>query len=152
PCHQAHDVGGAGTVGEDDVDTERHATAGEQPTCDELEATGGPVFRQQTTGPALPAIPALAEVRVGIRSTPGLFGFGLIEAIPDSDILANQGRAGGRAAKLSNGTLGRFGRKATDSDLLTFIRGAFDKEQGGVVPSALSPAGLPPTVDFVRFP
>jgi len=150
-CHEDPVVGGAGAFGEDDVDTERHATAGEQPTCDELEATGGPVFRQQTTGPALPAIPALAEVRVGIRSTPALFGFGLIEAIPDSDILANQGRAGGRAAKLPNGTLGRFGRKATDSDLLTFIRGAFDKEQGVVVPSELSPADLARTVDFVRF-
>src|SRR5207249_5612368 len=43
------------------------------------------------------------------------------------------------------------GRKATDSDLLTFIRGAFDKEQGVVVPSELSPADLARTVDFVRF-
>ena len=150
-CHEDPVVGGAGAFGEDDVDTERHATAGEQPTCDELEAAGGPVFRQQTTGPALSAIPALAEVRVGIRATPALFGFGLIEAIPDSDILANQGRAGGRAAKLPNGKLGRFGRKATDSDLLIFIRAAFDKEQGVVVPSELSPADLARTVDFVRF-
>jgi CxxC motif-containing protein (DUF1111 family) len=150
-CHEDPAVGGAGAFGEDDVDTERHATAGEQPTCDELEAAGGPVFRQQTTGPDLPPIPALADVRVGVRSTPAVFGFGLIEAIPDSAILANQGRAGGRAATLPNGKLGRFGRKATDADLLTFIKGAFDKEQGVLVPRELSSADLALTVDFVRF-
>jgi len=150
-CHEQPVVGGAGAFGEDDVDTERHAAAGEQPTCDELEAAGGPVFRQQTTGPDLPSIPGFADVRVGIRATPALFGFGLIEAIPDWAILANQGRAGGRAARLADGKLGRFGRKATDSDLLTFIRGAFDKEQGVLVPNELSTADLALTVDFVRF-
>jgi len=150
-CHEEPVVGGAGAFGEDDVDTERHATAGEQPTCDELEPSGGPVFRQQSTGPSLPPIPALADVRVAVRSTPALFGFGLIAAIPNSAILANQGRAGGRAAFLPDGKLGRFGRKATDADLLTFIRGAFDKEQGVLVPSELSSADLALTVDFVRF-
>ena len=102
-CHEQPVVGGAGAFGEDDVDSERHAAAGEQPTCDELEAAGGPVFRQQTTGPDLPSIPGFADVRVGIRATPALFGFGLIEAIPDWAILANQGRAGGRAARLADG-------------------------------------------------
>src|SRR5436190_49182 len=117
-CHEDPVTGGAGAFNQSDVDVERHATAGDQPTCNELATVGGPVFREQTTGPALPPIPADAAVHVGLRATPMLFGFGLIEAIPESAIEANTGRAGGRAARLPNGQLGRFGRKATDSDLL----------------------------------
>ena len=153
-CHEEPAIGGAGAfgeAGEGDVDTERHATAGDKPSCDELERFGGPVFRQQTTGPALPPIPADAVVRVGVRSTPALFGFGLIEAIPEAAIVANVGHAGGRAARLPSGALGRFGRKATDPDLAGFITGAFDKEQGVLVPSELSAADRDLTVDFVRF-
>ena len=106
-CHEDPTTGGAGAFNEEDVDVERHATAGDQPTCNELSAFGGPVFREQTTGPPLPPIPAEAEVHVGSRSTPMLFGFGLIEAIPESAILAHEGRAGG----------GRPGSRMDDSDV-----------------------------------
>ncbi|PYM92177.1 MAG: hypothetical protein DME04_16375 [Candidatus Rokuibacteriota bacterium] len=151
-CHEDPVTGGAGAFNEDDVDVERHATAGDQPkTCDELTGFGGPVFREQTTGPNLPPIPADAAVHVGLRSTPMLFGFGLVEAIPESAILAHEPRAGGRAARLPDGRLGRFGRKATDPDLPTFVAGAFNKEQGIDIPDELSPADLDLTVDFIRF-
>ena len=150
-CHEDPTTGGAGAFNEEDVDVDRHATAGDQPTCNELSAFGGPVFREQTTGPPLPPIPAEAEVHVGSRSTPMLFGFGLIEAIPESAILAHEGRAGGRAARLPNGRLGRFGRKATDHDLPTFVTGAFVNEQGVDVPGELSLADRDLTVDFIRF-
>ena len=150
-CHEDPVTGGAGAFNQSDVDVERHATAGDQPTCNELATVGGPVFREQTTGPALPPIPADAAVHVGLRATPMLFGFGLIEAIPESAIEANTGRAGGRAARLPNGQLGRFGRKATDPDLPTFVTGAFATEQGVDVPSELSAADRDLTVDFVRF-
>jgi CxxC motif-containing protein (DUF1111 family) len=150
-CHEDPVTGGAGAFNQSDVDVERQATAGDQPTCNELSAFGGPVFREQTTGPALPPIPADALVHVGLRATPMLFGFGLIEAIPESAIAANEGRAGGRAARLANGQLGRFGRKATDPDLPTFVTGAFDKEQGVEVPNELSPDDRDLTVDFLRF-
>jgi CxxC motif-containing protein (DUF1111 family) len=150
-CHEDPVTGGAGAFNDSDVDVERHATASDQPTCNELSAFGGPVFREQTTGPALPPIPADALVHVGLRATPMLFGVGLIEAIPESAIVANEGRAGGRAARLANGQLGRFGRKATDPDLPTFVTGAFDKEQGIEVPNELSPDDRDLTVDFLRF-
>ena len=150
-CHEDPVTGGAGAFNEDDVDVERHATAGDRPACNELSAVGGPVFRQQTTGPALPPIPADAAVHIGLRSTPMLFGFGLIEAIPETAIEANERPGGGRAARLPSGQLGRFGRKATDPDLPTFVTGAFAAEQGVDVPSELSPADRDLTVDFVRF-
>jgi CxxC motif-containing protein (DUF1111 family) len=150
-CHEDPVTGGAGAFNEDDVDVERHASASDQPTCDELVAFGGPVFREQTTGPDLPPIPADAAVHVGLRSTPMLFGFGLVEAIPDHAIEANEGRAGGRVARLANGRIGRFGRKATDPDLPTFVTGAFKNEQGIDVPSELSVADRDLTVDFIRF-
>ncbi len=150
-CHEDPVIGGAGAFNQSDVDVERHASAGDQPTCDELISSGGPVFREQTTGVSLPPIPAYATVHVGLRSTPALFGFGLIEAIPEREIAANEGRAGGRAARLPDGRLGRFGRKATDPDLPNFVTGAFDKEQGVEVPSELSPADRDLTVDFIRF-
>jgi len=149
-CHEAPVVGGTGE-NEGDVDIERHATAGDQPSCNELAALGGPVFRQQTTGPALFPIPADFAVNIGIRGTPALFGFGLVEAIPEASILSNVGRRGGRAAVLADGRIGRFGRKATDADLVTFVTGAFDKEQGVIVPDELSPADRDLTVDFIRF-
>jgi CxxC motif-containing protein (DUF1111 family) len=150
-CHELPVTGGAGAFNQTDVDVERHATAGDQPTCDELTSIGGPVFREQTTGPALPPIPAGASVHIGLRATPMLFGFGLIEAIPDSAIEVHEGRAGGRVARLPSGRVGRFGRKATDPDLTTFVTGAFAVEQGVEVPGELSRADRDLTVDFIRF-
>jgi CxxC motif-containing protein (DUF1111 family) len=96
-------------------------------------------------------IPADFAVNIGIRTTPALFGFGLVEAIPEASILSNVGRRGGRAAVLADGRIGRFGRKATDADLVGFVTGAFDKEQGVIVPDELSPADRDLTVDFIRF-
>jgi CxxC motif-containing protein (DUF1111 family) len=150
-CHEDPVTGGAGAFNQTDVDLERHATAGDQPSCNELNPVGGPVFREQTTGPDLPPIPADAGVHIGLRATPMLFGFGLIEAIPDRAIEANEGRAGGRAARLPSGRLGRFGRKATDPDLPTFVTGAFATEQGVDIPGELSGADRDLTVDFIRF-
>jgi CxxC motif-containing protein (DUF1111 family) len=154
-CHEIPVVGGAGGFdrepGDIGADIERHVTKGDQPKCDELESVGGPVLRLFTTGPPLPMIPADGDVNIAQRTTPPIFGFGLIDAIPDQAILANEGRHGGRAAKLANGRIGRFGRKATDSNLADFIAGAFLKESGHEIPSELSLADRDITVDFVRF-
>jgi CxxC motif-containing protein (DUF1111 family) len=140
-CHEDPVVGGAGAFNQDDVDVERHASADDQPTCDELTAAGGPVFREQAAGVPVPPIPGEARVRIGLRSTPALFSSGSIDDVPEQVILDNQ-RNGGRAAKLPNGRIGRFGRKATDPDLPGFVRGAFATEQGIDVPSELSEIDL----------
>ncbi len=148
-CHEQPAVGGAGKgeVGGDD--TEVHASKFTNNQCDELAKQGGPVFRQHATQGDPPPIPA--DANIGRRTTPALFGFGLIDTIPDAEILKGVGHAGGRAARLPDGRLGRFGRKATDATLSEFSAAAFTVEQGIEVPAELSPADRDLTVDFIRF-
>src|SRR5207244_9311199 len=84
---------------------------------------------------------ATAQAR---RSTPPLFGFGLVDAIPEAAILERQ-RAGatnpngihGRANRTTDGRVGRFGRKASVATLNEFNAGAFPQEMGITTP--LSP-------------
>ena len=148
-CHEQPVVGGVGKgeVGGDD--TEVHASKFTDNQCDELAKQGGPVFRQHANQGDPPPIPA--DATIGRRTTPALFGFGLIDAVPDAEILTGVGHAGGRAARLPDGRLGRFGRKATDATLSEFSTGAFRVEQGIEVPAELSPADRDLTVDFMRF-
>ena len=149
-CHEVPVVGGSGGFGEEgEVDVERHASAGDQPTCNELVNEGGPVFRQQTTGVPIPPIPAGSDVHIGGRSTPALFSSGSIDAVWAANIVENE-KNGGRAARLPDGSIGRFGRKATDANLADFVRGAFAIEQGVDVPSELSEADLALATFFVR--
>lgn len=75
--------------------------------------------------------------QVALRSTPDLFGFGLIEAIPDAAILAREDPndadsdgISGRAHMLQGNRVGRFGRKATSSDLDAFNATALLHELG----------------------
>ncbi len=143
-CHEVPVVGGSGGFNEDDVDVERHAAADDQPSCNELTTFGGPVFREQAVpGAIVPSIPGNAGVRIGLRSTPALFSSGSIDAVSEETISDNARRNnGGRAAKLPNGKIGKFGRKATDPDLAGFVRGAFATEQGIDSPSEISETDL----------
>ncbi len=148
-CHEDPVAGGAG----DEI--ERHAAAfhatppaGTRP-CDELVALGGPVFQQRVT-PALRAavgidsepVPPQATAIAG-RSSPDIFGFGLLDAVPDSEILAradpdDRDRDGisGRPNRFFDGRLGRFGRKALVPTLREFNDGATAIEQGVTNPVA----------------
>lgn len=140
-CHENPVSGGTGD------ESETHATHFTPPaTCDLLEAQGGPVFQQHAT-PSLEAAGISKEqvpphAQVGGRSTPPIFGFGLLDAIPDETILEHQHRSGGRAHRLEDGRVGRFGRKARVASLLEFNAGAFLQEQG--VTNALNPNELLP--------
>src|SRR5205085_1647010 len=65
-----------------------------------------------------------------------VFGFGLLDAIPASTIMAladpndaNGDGVKGRAS-IVNGQVARFGRKLTDVTLLGFNAGAFQNEMG----------------------
>ena len=155
-CHEAPVAGGSGD------ESEVHATEFRPPaTCDELEGQGGPVFQQHAT-PALEAAGIAKEqvpknAQVGQRSTPPIFGFGLLDAIPEATILAHEHRSGGRAHRLEDGRIGKFGRKAQVASLLEFNAGAFLQEQGitnALNPSELLPNGhpLPPGTDPVPDP
>ncbi|PYJ79320.1 MAG: hypothetical protein DME22_25600 [Verrucomicrobia bacterium] len=143
-CHEDPVVGGVG----DEI--EIHATRFVAPnSCDPLFDQGGPVIQQNAT-PLLQAkgimkeqIPpgATAQAR---RSTPPLFGFGLVDAIPEAAILSHERRHGakgdgiaGHASRTIDGRVGRFGRKAAVAALLDFNAGAFPQEMGVTTP--LSP-------------
>ena len=145
-CHEDPVVGANG----DEV--ERHAAvfhperAGAM--CDELADKGGPVFQDSVT-PALhtalgidhePLPPTVTTVAG--RSTPDVFGFGLLDAVPDSEILKyadpddrNGDGISGRPNRFFDGRLGRFGRKALVPTLREFNDGAFQVEIGITNPS-----------------
>src|SRR5437588_1875639 len=168
-CHEQPVVGGGGNndPAEGGEDVELHATAfhGAGARCDDLAAVGGQVIQKQVT-PALSAalhitaepIPA-AATDSGHRTTPDLFGFGLLDAVPDAVILAradpfdrNGDGISGRPNRTADGRLGRFGRKAQIATLREFNAGAFVNEMGITSPTepreqTVAGAPLPPGVD-----
>lgn len=146
-CGQCHEDPVLGGVGDE---REVHATKFTPPTtCDQLIEEGGPVIQQNAT-PLLQArgiekeqIPPHATGQA-LRSTPPLFGFGLVDAIPAKAILAredpydrNGDGISGRANRTADGRMGRFGRKAFVATLFEFNSGAFPNEMGITTP--LSP-------------
>lgn len=170
-CGECHEDPAAGGTGDE---VERHATAyhpeavGARP-CDELVAQGGFVFQNRVT-PALRAavgvdsepVPPQATA-VAARTTPDVLGFGLLDAVPDSAILAYadaDDRDGdgisGRPNRFFDGRLGRFGRKALVPTLREFNDGALIAEQGMTSPAVPAeetfgslplPAGTDPAAD-----
>ena len=148
-CAECHEDPVSGAGGDE---VERHAAVfhPERPglTCDELAGQGGPVFQDSVT-PALRAarkidhepLPA-GVTTVAARTTPDVFGFGLLDAVPDSVILAyadpddrNGDGISGRPNRFFDGRLGRFGRKALVPALREFNDGAFQIEVGITNPS-----------------
>jgi CxxC motif-containing protein (DUF1111 family) len=143
-CHEDPVVGGVG----DEI--ELHATRFRAPdVCDPLLQEGGPVFELHAT-PLLQAhgitndpVPPDAT-SVGHRSSPPLFGMGLVDAIPEAVMRANEDPSGtrhpgihGHANRTIDGRLGRFGRKADTAALFDFIVGAYHEEMG--ITSPLEP-------------
>jgi CxxC motif-containing protein (DUF1111 family) len=163
-CHEDPVLGGSG----DEVEV--HATKFVPPGfCDPLFQEGGPVIQQQAT-PLLKAegvdqeqIPVSATGQAR-RSTPPVFGFGLVDAIPDETILAYEDPddadgdgISGRANRFSDGRLGRFGRKAFVPTLSEFNAGAFPAEQGVTTPlqpveETINGRPVPPNTDPVPEP
>jgi len=183
-CKECHEEPATGGDGEE---TETHAAVVRADgSCDMLAAHGGPVFQAHTT-PALKQalgidsepIPAEATVHAK-RTSPDIFGFGLLDAVPDREILdyadpndRDHDGVSGRPNYQPDGQLGRFGRKAAVAHLGPFNAGAFVIEMGITSPAqpneesiggAAIPPGADPTpepelsaealasvVDFVRF-
>jgi CxxC motif-containing protein (DUF1111 family) len=137
--------------------------------CDPLAERGGPIFQLSVT-PALKAAlgieaePIPPEAARGKRTTPDVFGFGLLDAVPESTILAladpddtNGDGISGRVNRFFDGRVGRFGRKALTPTLAEFAEGAFHFEQGLTVPNFLSEGTvggqpMPPGVDPLPEP
>lgn len=180
-CHEDPVTGGTG----DEIEV--HITS-LQPdgSCDLLFDRGGPVFQNQVT-PALHAAlgidsePFPEDVTTrATRTIPDVFGFGLLDAIPEREILSradpddkNHDGISGRPNLTPDGRVGRFGRKAALPVLDQFNGGAFQIEQGITnifapdegniggkpIPPGVDPVGEPELSaedvqladDFVRF-
>jgi CxxC motif-containing protein (DUF1111 family) len=164
-CHEDPAAGGRG----DEVEEHVAAFLAESGFCDPLVDKGGIVIQQKVT-PALHAAlgidsePRPAEATaVAHRTTPDLLGFGLLDAIPDSTILAyadpddrNHDGISGRPNRFFDGRIGRFGRKALVPALNEFNSGAYVFEQGITSPAVPTeetvggqaiPAGVDPVAE-----
>lgn len=141
-CHEDPVPGGAGDVAE--VHASVLLPSG---FCDPLVESGGPVFQLHTTPALREALgldkePVPPQAAVATRTAPDVFGFGLLDAVPDSTLLAlaDPGDAdgdgiSGRVNRFFDGRIGRFGRKALLPTLAEFNEGAFQIEQGVTVPA-----------------
>lgn len=165
-CHESPVAGGHG----DEVEIHVSAFTPGARLCDPLVHRGGPVIQQRVT-PALHETLGIdsepvPEEATGVarRSTPDVFGFGLLDAIPESTILAyadpedrNHDGISGRPNRSFDGRMGRFGRKALVPTLSEFNLGALVAEQGitnPAVPTEETVGGLaiPEGVDPVPEP
>jgi len=163
-CHEDPAAGGRG----DEIEV--HATAFHAPACDPLVDEGGPVVQQHTT-PALKQalgidsepFPPSATARAH-RTSPVVFGRGLLDLVPDSVILSyadpddrNQDGIRGRPGRALDGRVGRFGRKALVPTLREFNAGAFPTETGVTDPEQpteenIGGQPIPPGVDPLPEP
>ena len=152
-CHASGATGGGGAV---TVTRFGRSVNGQ---FDSLDALGGSLLQQRAIDVAtLEEVPAEAHVIAHRQSTP-LFGLGLIEAIPDADILRNAQRPvndgiKGRAALVQDVAsgqqrVGRFGWKAQVATLLTFAGDAYLNEMG--ITSRLFPTENAPNGDAAKL-
>jgi len=144
-CGECHEDPVAGGVGDE---VEVHASAFRPPVCDPLVQEGGVVIQQHVT-PALKTalgidseqFPPSATGRA-LRTSPVVFGRGLLDLVPDSVILSyadptdqNGDSISGRPNRFFDGRLGRFGRKALVPTLREFNAGAFPIEMSVTNPA-----------------
>jgi CxxC motif-containing protein (DUF1111 family) len=141
-CHEEPAPGGQGDEAEIHV-----ARLRPDGVCDTLDDRGGPVIQHLVT-PALKAAlgidaePAPEGVTQGHRTTGDLFGFGLLDAVPDREILSHadpedrdHDGISGRPNRTPDGRVGRFGRKAQVAHLMEFNPAAFLIEVGVTSPA-----------------
>jgi CxxC motif-containing protein (DUF1111 family) len=133
-CHSAGAIGGASAI---TVTRFGRTVDGK---FDALDHLGGSLLQDKAIDPEVQErVPAEANVVARRLSTP-LFGAGLIEAIPDAEILLSAQRRRpdgvvGRAALVNDVAsgktrVGRFGWKAQQATLLSFAGDAYLNEMG----------------------
>jgi CxxC motif-containing protein (DUF1111 family) len=157
-CHDLPTIGGQG------ADFARKATRFADKRCDLLTQYGGDMLQSRITDELraqgfLPeTIPPGATAITNVLPPP-LFGLGLIEAIPESEILErvdpddrNHDGISGRRGTSLDGGLGRFGRKANFRSIHQFVAGALVGEMGLTSPvfpteEAVGGKPVPPAAD-----
>jgi len=132
--------------------------------CADLSAAGGPVIQLKVTPALHDALgidrePVPAGASVAYRTTPPVWGTGLLDAVPDTEILAladpddrDHDGVSGRPNWTAEGRLGRFGRKAQVGRLWDFVVQAYMMEMGITnehfpVEQTIAGQPLPPGVD-----
>ena len=122
--------------------------------CDPLAAQGGPIQQQAATPLARAAgilhevVPAGATESIQ-ETAPLLFGLGLVEAIPESEIEsradpedADGDGISGRVYRTADGRLGRLSRRADVASIEELVVGALVTELGLTSPRAPTEEGL----------
>jgi CxxC motif-containing protein (DUF1111 family) len=97
---------------------------------------------------------------IELRQTPTLFGLGLVDAIPEDQILsredpedADDDGISGKARRLADGRVGRFGWKAPLPTLEDFVRDALSNELGlTLADGPQHVAGVPGNDDDIADP
>jgi CxxC motif-containing protein (DUF1111 family) len=135
-CHFQGAVGGAGPAG---LNVTRQGII-EEETFFAVE--GSDIVHRLHRNPTIRPEPDSTANVFEMRQTPPLFGMGLIDAIPESEIMANADPndedgddISGRAAVTPSGRIGRFGWKAVFPSLEEFVRDALSNEIGLTIPA-----------------
>ena len=136
-CHFDPVVGGAGPIG---VNVMRHGTYDPETGTFTAPAGGTIVAKFGVPGVLRPEPSAVHNV-LEPRQTPSTLGLGLLERVPEAEILSREDPLdadgdgiSGRAHRLASGELGRFGWKAQVPSMRAFVRDAASAELGLTVP------------------
>lgn len=161
-CGECHLQGALGGAGNDLLLTRvSRIGAGSGSTYHDLPELGGPVLQRRSiqemdpTSTVVPEVVPVGAEHVSRRITTPLFGLGLMEAIPDSEILKNirTGDPDGITGVANYATnpidgrraVGRFGWKSQLANLEHFSADAYLNEMGittPVFPEELKPQGI----------
>ncbi len=143
-CRSCHFDGAVGGAGPSDVDVIRQAVLGS--SGPEAPPSGTMAHRFQLDGTR----PGIAGDILERRQTPSALGLGLVDEIPERAIVARADPDDadgdgihGRAHRLADGRLGRFGWKAGVASLEDFVRDALVNELGVTVDDARDADGVP---------
>ncbi|GAB5548016.1 MAG: hypothetical protein SangKO_077760 [Sandaracinaceae bacterium] len=133
-CHFDPVVGGAGPI---DLSVTRQAIFDGGAM---MAPAMGTMAHRHSRDAARPAIDPMSNF-FELRQTPSILGLGLIDQIPEANILANEDPDDldgdgirGRAHRLGDGRLGRLGWKADVPNLAEFARDAMFNEVGVTLP------------------
>lgn len=136
-CHFDPVIGGAGPRG---VNVMRHGVVVNDTFTASSDAPNT-ILHKEIHVDSAPIRPAEDVNVFEMRQTPPLFGLGLVDLIPEADIIAHEDPddadgdgISGRAHILADGRLGRLGWKAQVPSLAEFIRDAMGAELGITLP------------------
>ena len=143
-CHRQPSVGGAGP--------RYRSNFNFADGSDLLELEGGPLLQVRAIRREPRELIPAAATNFSLRKVPPLYGLGLAEAIPDSQIAAVAARNGGKSVFTEDGGIQRFGSQNQVASLKRFVTNGFALELGiteGENPEIAQ--SIQNVVSFIRF-